>query len=32
MRRIKSFTSLPPGKFNRRLLERRARTLEPSYL
>jgi len=32
MRRIKSFTSLPPGKFSRRLLERRARTLEPSYL
>jgi arsenate reductase len=32
MRRIKIFTSLPHGKLNRRLLERRALTLEPSYL
>jgi arsenate reductase len=32
MRRIKIFTSLPQGKLNRRLLEQRARTLEPSYL
>jgi len=32
MRRIKIFTSLPHGKLNRRLLEQRARTLEPSYL
>ena len=32
MRRIKIFTSLPHGKLNRRLLERRALTLQPSYL
>jgi len=32
MRRIKSFTSLPQGKLNRRLLEQRALRLEPSYL
>jgi arsenate reductase len=32
MRRIKIFTSLPHGKLSRRLLEQRARTLEPSYL
>ena len=31
-RRIKIFTSLPHGKLNRRLLERRALTLQPSYL
>ncbi|HEY3077485.1 MAG TPA: arsenate reductase ArsC [Burkholderiales bacterium] len=32
MRRIKIFASLPHGKLNRRLLERRALTLRPSYL
>jgi arsenate reductase len=32
MRRIKILTSLPHGKLNRRLLERRALTLQPSYL
>ena len=32
MRRIKIFASLPLGKLNRRLLERRALTLRPSYL
>ena len=32
MRRIKIFTSLPHGKLSRRLLERRALTLQPSYL
>jgi arsenate reductase len=32
MRRIKIFASLPHGKLNRRLLERRALTLQPSYL
>ena len=32
MRRIKIFASLPQGKLNRRVLERRALTLEPSYL
>ena len=32
MRRIKIFTSLPHGKLNRRLLERRALTLQASYL
>ena len=32
MRRIKIFTSLPHGRLSRRLLEQRARTLEPSYL
>jgi arsenate reductase len=32
LRRIKIFTSLPHGKLSRRLLERRALTLEPSYL
>lgn len=31
-RRIKIFTSLPQGKLSRRLLERRAVTLQPSYL
>jgi arsenate reductase len=31
-RRIKIFTSLPHGKLNRRLLERRALTLQASYL
>jgi protein-tyrosine-phosphatase len=32
MRRIKIFTSLPHGRLSRRLLERRALRLEPSYL
>jgi arsenate reductase len=32
MRRIKIFTSLPHGGINRRVLERRALTLQPSYL
>ena len=32
MRRIKIFASLPQGKLSRRLLERRALRLEPSYL
>ena len=32
MRRIKIFTSLPHGKFSRRLLEQRALTLEANYL
>ena len=32
MRRIKIFASLPHGKLNRRALERRALTLQPSYL
>jgi len=32
MRRIKIFTSLPHGEINKRTLERRALTLEPSYL
>jgi protein-tyrosine-phosphatase len=32
MRRIKVFTSLPHGRLSRRLLERRALRLEPSYL
>jgi arsenate reductase len=32
MRRIKTFASLPHGKLSRRTLERRALTLEPSYL
>ena len=32
MRRIKMFTSLPHGKLSRRALERRAVSLEPSYL
>ena len=32
MRRIKIFTSLPHGKLNRRVLERRALTLQASYL
>jgi protein-tyrosine-phosphatase len=32
MRRIKIFTSLPHGKLNRRVLERRVLTLQPSYL
>ena len=32
MRRIKIFASLPHGKLNRRLLERRALTLQASYL
>jgi len=32
MRRIKIFTSLPHGKLNRRLLERRALTLQASHL
>jgi arsenate reductase len=31
MRRIKIFTSLPPGKLSRRLLEERAVRLEPGY-
>jgi protein-tyrosine-phosphatase len=31
-RRIKIFTSLPQGKLNRRVLERRALTLQPGYL
>lgn len=31
-RRIKIFASLPQGKLNRRLLERRAITLQPGYL
>ena len=31
-RRIKIFASLPQGKLSRRLLERRALTLQPSYL
>ena len=32
MRRIKIFTSLPHGGITRRVLERRALTLQPSYL
>ena len=32
MRRIKIFTSLPHGEINRRTLQRRALTLQPSYL
>ena len=32
MRRIKIFASLPHGKLTRRALERRALTLQPSYL
>jgi protein-tyrosine-phosphatase len=32
MRRIKIFTSLPHGEINRRRLQRRALTLQPSYL
>lgn len=32
MRRIKIFTSLPHGEINRRVLQRRALTLQPSYL
>jgi protein-tyrosine-phosphatase len=32
MRRIKIFASLPHGKLSRRTLERRALTLQPSYL
>jgi hypothetical protein len=32
MRRIKIFASLPQGSLNRRVLERRALTLEASYL
>ena len=32
MRRIKIFTSLPHGAINKRTLERRALTLQPSYL
>lgn len=32
MRRIKIFASLPHGKLSRRALERRALTLQPSYL
>jgi arsenate reductase len=32
MRRIKIFASLPHDKLNRRLLERRVLTLQPSYL
>jgi len=32
MRRIKIFTSLPHGGINRRVLERRALILQPSYL
>jgi arsenate reductase len=32
MRRIKIFTSLPHGGLNKRALERRALTLQPSYL
>lgn len=32
MRRIKIFASLPQGSLNRRVLERRAITLQPSYL
>jgi len=32
MRRIKIFTSLPQGTLNRRLLQRRALELRPSYL
>jgi protein-tyrosine-phosphatase len=31
-RRIKIFAALPQGTLNRRVLERRAQTLEPSYL
>lgn len=32
MRRIKIFTSLPHGEINKRILHRRAVTLQPSYL
>ena len=32
MRRIKIFTSLPHGEINKRALQRRALTLQPSYL
>jgi protein-tyrosine-phosphatase len=32
MRRIKIFTSLPHGAINKRVLQRRALTLQPSYL
>ena len=32
MRRIKIFTSLPHGEINKRVLQRRALTLQPSYL
>lgn len=32
MRRIKIFTSLPHGQINKRILHRRAVTLQPSYL
>ena len=32
MRRIKIFTSLPHGGINKRVLQRRALTLQPSYL
>ncbi len=32
MRRIKIFTSLPHGEINKRTLQRRALTLQPSYL
>ena len=32
MRRIKIFVALPQGALNRRVLERRALTLQPSYL
>jgi hypothetical protein len=32
MRRIKTFSTLPRGKLNRRVLERRALTLQASHL